>query len=283
MKHVEAEGDTIDDAIARALDQLGVSRDRVEVEILSNVSKGLFGLGGRKARVRATLRAPMLFDAEEGDALESGDVAGDEPGDDDEDSEDSQAPEADFSMPRRDGGAVEPAAKPVERATLERAQSVLQELLRLVGSDAKVGVEEDADGTRLVMTGDESGILIGRRGQTLDALEYVLNRIVTREEDEVTHLVVDSQNYRTRRRQSLVDLARRLGERARRRGKAVTLNPMSPRDRRVVHLALQDDASLTTRSSGRGYYRKLLIIPSGDSRRGRPRRSESSRSRRDES
>jgi spoIIIJ-associated protein len=167
----------------------------------------------------------------------------------------------------------------VERATLERASSILQELLGLIGSEARVEIQEDGDGQRLAMVGDESGLLIGRRGQTLDALEYVLNRIVTREEDEASHLVVDSQNYRLRRRQALVDLAKRLGERARKRGKAVTLNPMSPRDRRIVHLALQDDGSLTTRSSGRGYYRKLLIIPAGERRGRRPRRPHSGKPR----
>ena len=287
MKYVEAEGDSIDEAIARAVEQLGASRDQVQIEILASATKGLFGIGGKKARVRATMRSPMLFDGEgeteADDSFETDDVVADD-GDDEEIAEDEddgfeEAVERP-SAPARSQMRAEPPPKPVERATLERARSILQDLLGLIGSEARVEIEEDGDGPRLAMVGDESGILIGRRGQTLDALEYILNRIVTREEDEASHLVVDSQNYRTRRRQALIDLAKRLGERARRRGKAVTLNPMSPRDRRIVHLALQDDGSLTTRSAGRGYYRKLLIIPSGGERRGRgPRRPQRSKPR----
>jgi spoIIIJ-associated protein len=268
MEYVETEGDSIDEAIERALARLGATRDRVEIEILSNVSKGLFGLGGRKARVRATLRSPIRFDGGEDESLAATDPAGaDEPP--------AARPEA-RPIRAEDRVRQPPLARPqagLEAPALERSQAVLQEVVRLIGSEARVRIEDDGDGPRLVIDGDESGLLIGRRGQTLDALEYVLNRIVTREDEGGTRLVVDSQNYRTRRRQSLVDLAHRLGERARRRGKTVTLNPMSPRDRRVVHLALQDDPSLTTRSSGRGYYRKLLIIPGGE-RRARPRRNE---------
>jgi spoIIIJ-associated protein len=286
MKYVEAEGDNIDEAIARAVEQLGASRDQVQIEILASPTRGLLGFGAKKARVRATMRAPMLFDGEAEGAADEAFESDDESdyGADDEEVSDEGADveevvERPRTAPRREM-RHEPPARPVERATLERARSILQDLLGLIGSEARVEIEEDGDGPRLAMVGDESGLLIGRRGQTLDALEYILNRIVTREEDEASHLVVDSQNYRTRRRQSLVDLAKRLGERARRRGKAVTLNPMSPRDRRIVHLALQDDGSLTTRSSGRGYYRKLLIIPSGGERRGRrPRRSQSGRPR----
>jgi spoIIIJ-associated protein len=137
-----------------------------------------------------------------------------------------------------------------------------------MGSDARVEVAGGPDGDRLTLVGDVSGMLIGRRGQTLDALEYLVNRIVAREDDHSGRLVVDSQDYRGRRRQALEDLAHRLADRARRRGKTVTLNPMSPRDRRIIHLALQDDRSLVTRSSGQGYFRKLLIIPEGAEQRG---------------
>ena len=141
---------------------------------------------------------------------------------------------------------------------------MLTELVGLIGIEATVEAVTDELGPRLLINGDTSGMLIGRRGQTLDALEYIANRIVAREDDGAGRIVVDSQNYRDRRRQSLEELARRLAERARHRGKTVTLNPMSPRDRRIVHLALQNERALTTRSAGKGYFRKLLIIPEGE-------------------
>jgi spoIIIJ-associated protein len=150
---------------------------------------------------------------------------------------------------------------PPSEATVERARTALQEVVRLTGVEVHVTVAQDADAVRLVIEGDPSGLLIGRRGQTLDAIEYLVNRIAGQEEDSGSHLVVDSQDYRARRRQSLEDMAHRLAERARQRGKPVTLNPMSPRDRRIVHLALEGDPTLSTRSAGTGYYRKLVIVP----------------------
>lgn len=255
MNSVEMEGDSIDDAIDRALQSLGVTRDRVEIEIISNASRGLLGIGGRKAKVRATLRRPLSLEAE--------DVAGEKQG----------APE-EPKRPRRPSPpapvrqrATPTETAPLDDAALDRARSTLQQLVRHIGSAGRVEIEQEADETRLVIAGDESGILIGRRGQTLDALEYLVNRIVSREQDSAARLIVDSQNYRSRRRDSLTELAKRVAERARKRGKTVTLNPMSPRDRRIVHLALRDDPSLTTRSAGKGYFRKLLIIPNSERRR----------------
>ena len=121
----------------------------------------------------------------------------------------------------------------------------------------------EGDEVVLEIGGDTSGVLIGRRGQMLDALEYVVNRIVMRDDEGATRYVVDSQGYRARRTAALEEMARRMADEARHRARPVTLNPMSPRDRRIVHLVLQDDASLTTRSVGQGYYRKLVIIPEG--------------------
>ena len=259
MDYVEVEGDSIDDAIARALQSLGVSRDRVSIEILSNSSRGLFGIGGRRARVRATLRRPLA-------------LGGEEPA---QDGQQQSAPAVMPPPPEQAPPALElerPPLEdraPLEGAALDRARLVLQELVNHIGSTGRVEVEPDTEGPRLVIQGDESGILIGRRGQTLDALEYLVNRIVARDDETTARLIVDSQNYRSRRRDSLTALARRVAERARKRGKTVTLNPMSPRDRRIVHLALRDDPSLTTRSAGKGYFRKLLIIPNPERRRDR--------------
>ncbi|MGH7787013.1 MAG: protein jag, partial [Candidatus Binatia bacterium] len=164
---------------------------------------------------------------------------------------------------------------PLDPATLERGRVALAEIVRLSAVEAQVAIADDADGPRLVIDGDPNGILIGRRGQTLDALEYLINRIVAQDEDAPSRLIVDAQGYRARRRQSLEEMARRLAERARTRGKPVTLSPMSPRDRRVVHLVLQGDPTLKTHSAGTGYYRKLVIVPAGAPRRTqRPRAPE---------
>ena len=226
MESIEAEADSIDAAIDAALKTLGVPRDRVEIEILASGSRGLFGIGSRKAKVRATLRSPMR----------------------------------------------EPAAPPAERPTTtpppddraaERARQVLREIVTLMNVDATVHVRTTDERIVLDLSGDASGILIGRRGQMLDALEYVLNRIVGRDEGSAVRIVIDSENYRQRRRETLENLARRMAEQAKKKRKPVALNPMSPRDRRIVHLILQEDPLLTTKSAGTGYFRRLIIIPGG--------------------
>jgi spoIIIJ-associated protein len=286
MEYVEAEGTSIDDAIERALAKLGATRDRVDVEILGNASKGLFGLGGKKAKVRATLRTPI--DLHDGSAVTTADRAAarpprqarserpERPGRSERPprrtaraapgNEGQRAPAAGndgqrASSARREKRVEDRPSVEIDEATLEHARTTLEHAVRLIGTEAQVRVVRDDLGTSLMIEGDESGILIGRRGQTLDALEYMINRIASRDTRNTTHLVVDSQGYRQRRREALEALAQRMGERAAQRGKPVTMNPMSPRDRRIVHLALEAAPGLDTRSAGEGYFRKLLIIP----------------------
>lgn len=310
MEYVEAEGNSIDDAIERAVSKLGVTRDRVDVEILGNASKGLFGLGGKKARVRATLRSPLSLDADSAPPTPERSPRPAPPPRSERSADGARperaAPRTRPERPARQGRSERPAqqgrperreraARPdrrparakaaegngaerprpprrekrveerptveIDEATLEHARETLEHAARLIGTEAKVRVVRDDLGTSLMIEGDESGILIGRRGQTLDALEYMINRIASRDTRHTTHLVVDSHGYRQRRREALEALAQRMGERAEQRGKPVTMNPMSPRDRRIVHLALEAAPGVETRSAGEGYFRKLLIIP----------------------
>ena len=237
MDSVEAEGNSIDEAIDSALKVLGTTRDRVDIEILSNSARGLFGLGGRKARVRATPRRPIDADVAAAPL----------------------APEPVANIAARSGAASAPAAD----ESAGRAADVLREIARLMEVETDVVATHQDESLVLELTGDTSGVLIGRRGQMLDALEYVLNRIVSRDLGTSERIVVDSQNYRARRRDALEELARRMAAQAKKKQRPVTLNPMSPRDRRIVHLALQADPSLSTRSSGNGYFRKLIIFPGG--------------------
>ena len=237
MDYVETEGDTIDKAIENALKLLGVERDKITVDILSEGKKGILGFGSQKARIRATLRKSAI-----------------------------------------DLGASELQPAPVEQSLIaaeaaamgQKAKEVLAEILNLMGISAEVElrVGEKTDETVVEIRAENSGLLIGRKGQTLEALQYLVSRIAgERGGTEGPHIVVDIENYRQRRRKSLEDMALRLGEKAKRQRKTVTVDALSAADRRIIHAALQDDPWVTTKSLGQGSYRRLLIIPEGDRRR----------------
>jgi spoIIIJ-associated protein len=243
MDYVETEGDTIDQAIENALVRLGVERDKISIEILSEGKRGILGFGTQKARVRASLRR--------------------------------RAVEANHLEPAPDPVVVASlAAKPLtvaESAAMgENAISVLSEILKKMGLQASVQAKngDKADEIVLEVICDDSGLLIGRKGQTLEALQYLVTRIAgDRHGSEGLHILVDIENYRQRRKKSLEDMALRLGEKAKRQRKTVTVDALSAADRRIVHAALQDDPWITTKSLGQGSYRRLLIIPEGDRKR----------------
>ncbi|MGE5219505.1 MAG: RNA-binding cell elongation regulator Jag/EloR [Chloroflexota bacterium] len=236
MDFVETEGDTIDAAIANALKLLGVEREKINVEIISEGRKGILGFGAQKAKVRAELRGS------------------------------SALAKTDATLP-----AVELSPTPIEAsAVAEKAHVALGEILRLMGIKATVQRKPSMSGdeTILEIQAENSGLLIGRKGQTLEALQYLVTRIAgERPGSEEPHVVVDIESYRERRRKSLEDMALRLGEKAKRQRKTVTVDALSAADRRIIHAALQDDPWVSTKSLGQGSYRRLLIIPEGDRKR----------------
>lgn len=234
MDYVETEGDTIDQAIEQALKTLGVDRNKITVDILSEGKKGILGFGAQKARIRATLRAASVG---------------------------LKGPEAKFF-------AVEPSMADQDTLAIgEKAKAILSEILALMGAKASIQNRTGENGDEIVLEirAENSGLLIGRKGQTLEALQYLVTRIAgERQGGEGPHIIVDIENYRERRRKTLEDMALRLGEKAKRQRKTVTVDALSAADRRIIHAALQDDPWLTTKSLGQGSYRRLLIIPEGD-------------------
>lgn len=144
---------------------------------------------------------------------------------------------------------------------VHRAQEVLENILARFGVKTSIEALEDSDCITLNIKGDGSGILIGRKGQTLDALQYVVNKIVHRSPAVTKQIVVDTEGYRAKRKEVLVDLAKRLGEKAKAREAPVSTSPLNPYERRIIHMALQDDSGLTTQSTGEGIFRSVVIAP----------------------
>lgn len=208
MSMIEVEGKTVDEAIQKACEQLGLSPEQLEVEVLSDGSNKIFGIiGGTKVRIKATVK------------------------------EHPSEPDA------------------------QKAQEVLENILQRFGFETSIEVLEDDDCVTLNIKGDGSGILIGRKGQTLDALQYVVNKIVHRSPNVTKQVIVDTEGYREKRKETLLDLAKRLSEQAKTREGPVSTSPLNPFERRIIHLAIQDDDDLTTQSTGEGIYRSVVISP----------------------
>jgi spoIIIJ-associated protein len=295
MRSVEVEGESIDDAIRKALIELGVTRDRAAIEILNDASRGILGFGGQKARVRARVRAPLATSLADLDEREPPRVSREtairpsiDPGRRPTPVTTAPASPAPVSREtdldgrglapnvRRAGIAPAPArvaptsAMGVADDVVAKSRRVLEELLSHIGVTCEVSQGPSADGTtvNLAIEGESSALLIGKHGQTLDAIEYLLNRIVVREAGSTMRIEVDVEGYRARREQSLTSIARRMADKVRQTGRPATVDLMNPRDRRIIHIALKDEAGVTSRSQGEGFLRKLVILPAGKRRNG---------------
>ena len=149
----------------------------------------------------------------------------------------------------------------IDAGKREEAAKTLREILDRMGIEAEVSAFDDGDRIILDAHGAESGLIIGKKGATLDALQYVINRIISKKPNDGPGVIVDAEGYRGRREDSLADLARRLAEKAIKSGRPVPVEPMSPHDRRIVHVTLAEHPDVTTESEGEGVFRRVVIFP----------------------
>jgi spoIIIJ-associated protein len=243
---------TINEAIEKGLDELKLNREEVEIEILDEGSRGLFGLGSHLARVRLIVKQKEA-------ASYQPDIS---PARSDE-SELEEAEEEPAIKPVRI-----PAANTKEEITLHVAQETVSELLGKMHIQAQViasyGEVDDVRGTRAILvdvTGKDLSVLIGKRSETLNALQYIARLIVSKELGENVTLVIDVEGYRTRRERQLRQLAHRMADQAIKTGRKQTLEPMPPNERRIIHMELREDEHVTTESFGEEPHRKVTIIP----------------------
>ncbi len=157
--------------------------------------------------------------------------------------------------------AAEEPVPPQEDGKAELACEMLSEILTRMGLSADIEIREDAEDVVLDIQGEDVGRIIGKKGQTLDALQFIINKIVNRFPEGRRHILIDCGDYRERRENGLVSMARREAKRAVQQSQVITLEPMSPRDRRVVHLSLAKFPGVSTRSDGTGTERRVRIIP----------------------
>jgi spoIIIJ-associated protein len=236
MDSIEQAGRNVDEAVEAALKALGVSRDEVDVEVLAEERRGLLGiLGSSSARVRVTVQR---------DAAQP--------------SVPAEPPELESEEPQPSVAAVEVASELAERAV-----EILTRILALMGLEATAEVTgDDEESVSInIRSEDDLGLLIGRRGQTLSALQLIVAIMANRQllPDARRRVILDAEGYRARRDRSLQSMARDAAQRAKRSGRPVTLSSLNPRERRVVHVALADDPSVTTRSEGDDPDRSIIV------------------------
>ncbi len=241
-KTLELDGKTIDDAIEKACKEFGLPREKLNIDILSEGSSGFWGIGSKKARIRASI---MSFDL----TLDSSR--------DDEHEQRIEPQPVPQTVPHPTEMKVEDSGE----SLAVKAKEALDGILLRMGVEFPVHVDEAHETINLKIEGDGSGLLIGKGGQTLDALQYIINKATNKNGKERKRIILDTEDYRTRREKTLTALAEKLGEKAKRTRKPVIVNPMNAHDRRIIHLALQEDKQLITKSRGEGNYRKIIILP----------------------
>jgi spoIIIJ-associated protein len=239
----------VEDAVALGLSELGLDKDAVDVEVLDEGSRGLLGIGGRQARVRLTVR------------LAQPEPAAGAP-------KESEKPRA-ASQPRPEEGAepTEADFSVLDDNLLFVSRQTVAELLEKMKVPARIEVrygEPDEEDQRPVLVdihGDDLGVLIGRRADILNALQYIVNLIVSKQVEHWVQVVVDVEGYRARRERQLKQMAQRMADQAIKTGRRQVLEPMPPSERRVVHLELRDHPNVTTQSIGEEPARKVTIVP----------------------
>jgi spoIIIJ-associated protein len=262
---------TVEEALAQGLAQLGLPADAVSVEVLDSGSKGLFGLGGRQVRVRLTVHTPGEDAAQPTPVHEKAPAASTRA------KRDAKPPRArPAPAPERPKAPAPVAAPPAAEASeishglndpvLDKAEAVISKLLFQMGLQAQVSAHygEARDDRRPILVdirGTDLGILIGRRGETLDAFQYIASLMVGKEVGQFIHLIVDVEGHRDRRQRQLQQLARRMAEQVIKTGRKLTLEPMTASERRIIHMELRDHPAVMTQSTGEEPHRKVTILP----------------------
>ncbi len=274
---------TLDDAITEALVQLGVTSDKLEYEVIEKGSAGFLGIGMKQAVIEAWKKEekqdPKIENVvkavrEDFAAIEESEKAKKEETKKDYSKKEDKKKE--HSVQKENEDAVtketpeeekgeEPVKEqqvlaPVEDQTIQAVEQFVKDTLKAMNMEVEITSSIDEDGALCVnMKGDHMGILIGKRGQTLDSLQYLANRVANKHQSGYVRVKLDTENYRARREETLKHLAKNIAHKVKRNRRPVVLEPMNPYERRIIHSALQSDPYVTTHSEGEEPYRKVIV------------------------
>lgn len=268
---------TLDDAITEALIQLGVTSDRLEYEVIEKGSAGFLGIGMKQAVIEAwkkeekepeediekIIREEMSLKPEKNEEKA-------EPKKEKSQTAKKEKPAKEKAKAEKEKKETEPEVSApvkekqelakVEEQTIKAVEEFVQDTLKAMNMEVEIVSSIDEDGALCVdMKGEHMGILIGKRGQTLDALQYLANRVANKHQEGYVRVKLDTENYRKRREETLKHLAKNIAHKVKRSRRPVALEPLNPYERRIIHSALQSDPYVTTHSEGEEPYRKVVV------------------------
>ncbi len=291
MKEVTVSAKTLDDAITEALIQLGITSDQLDYDVIEKGSAGFFGIGSKQAVIRARKKA--VKEEFEKTIEEIKDIIKEEPKKEvkkeakkEFKKEVKKEPKKEFKKePKKEVHAEAPSEpkkesvkEPVKEVEKENAkeravelcevkeetkaacEKFLKDVLDTMNMEVVITTSIDEDGALCInMDGKNMGILIGKRGQTLDSLQYLVNRVANKQQDGYVRVKLDTENYRKRRKDTLENLAKNIAYKVKRTKKSISLEPMNPYERRIIHSALQADKYVNTHSEGEEPYRRVVV------------------------
>lgn len=261
---------TVDDAITEALIQLGVTSDRLEYEVIEKGSAGFLGIGMKQAVIEArrkpepkeekieepVVEEPVKAEPKKVEAVQPQKAAAEKKADEPQKAAFEKAVEKEVKEEvKKEIKLVE-----VQPQTIEAVEDFLKNTMKAMDMEVELKTEIDQDGALCVdMSGEHMGILIGKRGQTLDSLQYLANRVANKHQEGYVRVKLDTENYRARREETLRHLAKNIAHKVKRNRRPVALEPMNPYERRIIHSALQSDPYVMTHSEGEEPFRKVVI------------------------
>lgn len=261
---------TVDDAITEALIQLGVTSDRLEYEVIEKGSAGFLGIGMKQAVIEArrkpepkeekveepVVEEPVRVEPKKVEAVQPQKAAAEKKADEPQKAAFEKAVEKEAKEEvKKETRLVE-----VQPQTIKAVEDFLKNTMKAMDMEVELKTEIDQDGALCVdMSGEHMGILIGKRGQTLDSLQYLANRVANKHQEGYVRVKLDTENYRARREETLRHLAKNIAHKVKRNRRPVALEPMNPYERRIIHSALQSDPYVMTHSEGEEPFRKVVI------------------------
>lgn len=275
-EYITVSAKTLDDAITDALVELGVTSDQLDYIVIEKGSAGFLGIGMKQAVIKARRKQEEPVETAEPEAVAEEPVkeesVKEEPAK--EEKRDNRKKKNRKSSHHKDHREQEehreaaPAKEkkevelaPVEEVTMETCRKFVQDVLEAMHmEDVQVTASVDEEGALAInMDGKDMGILIGKRGQTLDSLQYLTNRVANKMQSGYVRVKLDTEDYRRRRKETLENLAKNIASKVKRTRRTVALEPMNPYERRIIHSALQADPAVTTHSEGEEPYRRVVV------------------------